>query len=196
MTGRPADVIPFWSENANYPAGTDPWSGLPTAVPPAVALRNGGLIPKDQWPAQYENSWKRSMARYMDYLADIGFMNWSRPLEHDSDVAPGTFLFTSLGLGGIQNYWSNYHQAWFVHGQNANGIFYVGDACALDKFSTGAAVKYHFGAVDEATGISVQFNGDAGAAINYRQTAADLNSGTNNTLPGVSGGGAFAYHSH
>lgn len=58
MSGRPLPPgwpIPTWAPDANYPAGSDPWSGLPTKVahPGAASV---GFTPKRGVPAQCVNA--------------------------------------------------------------------------------------------------------------------------------------------
>jgi hypothetical protein len=47
--------IPTWSTDANFPAGTDPWSGTPTRVEPDPGDKAAGFVPATRGPAQWFN---------------------------------------------------------------------------------------------------------------------------------------------
>lgn len=48
----------IWASDANYPAGSDPWSGEPTKVAPTVGEIEDGHTPGVPVPAETENWWK------------------------------------------------------------------------------------------------------------------------------------------
>lgn len=186
MSGRPAEPIPTWSEDGLFPAGSDPWSGTATASPaPSFAERKAGHVPNAQQPAQYENNIKRSAGRWIDFLADVGFMNWGQRLAKDSAAGSLTLSYNGTSGCGAQNFWSDYHNAWIVCGQNTNGKFFVGDANLLEPFTIGA-VKYAFG-VAANNGNLVLVSGDIGATIAYNLIPGTIASGGPATFPGTSG---------
>ena len=73
---QPAD-LPTFATDANYPAGTDPWSGTPTKVKPALAVTAPGHMPNTEWPSQWENWWKANVAEHLALAADAAALNWS-----------------------------------------------------------------------------------------------------------------------
>ena len=188
MSGRPSDVIPFWSENANYPAGTDPWSATPTVVAPSVAVRNAGHVPAAQVPAQYENATKRSLARYVDYLADIAFQNLTPPNGTDSNSV--AIALTYNGQSAPMAFWDDFRQAWVVLGHNTAGKYYTGDANSLTLMTIGAS-KWAVGCL--GSGKTVLVCGDVAATIPYQVLASDLSASSNGNLPGTAAG-SFAVH--
>lgn len=49
------DTLPTWATDTNYPAGSDPWSGMPTKRAPSAGEIAVGATPGEGWPAQYLN---------------------------------------------------------------------------------------------------------------------------------------------
>lgn len=69
MPTRPS-VAPDFATDANYPAGSDPWSGNPTKVTPG-AVASTGFIPKTMLPAQFINYVLANHADWINYLDQI-----------------------------------------------------------------------------------------------------------------------------
>lgn len=197
MTGRPAEPIPFWSEDDNYPAGVDPWSSGPTKVQPTAGQRNSGHVPATQAPAQWENQIDHATARYIDYLADIAFQNNSPILT--LDTAGSAIGLTYNGVDGCMSFWSEFHQAWFILGCSTAAKFYLGDAVAVQPFTIGTTQK----ALGMVAGMSAGLNAGtavlvcgnvAGGTITYTRISPALTIiGSTSTLPGTSGS-CFAVH--
>lgn len=67
---KPTD-IPEWSTDANFPAGTDPWSGTPTTVEPSSGQKAAGWNPSQRPPAQYLNWWQNLVYQWVAWLDSI-----------------------------------------------------------------------------------------------------------------------------
>lgn len=183
MSGRPPDAIPFWSENGTYPAGADPWAGTLTVVPPSVAERNAGIVPAAQVPAQYWNSVRRAIARYVDYLADIAFQNLTPPNATDS--AGTTIALSYNGQSYAMGFWDDFRQSWIILGHNTVGKYYTGDATSITLMTVGAS-KWAVGCL--GAGKTALICGDVAATIPYQILAADLTASSSGTLPGTAAG--------
>lgn len=63
-------TIPSWSTDANYPAGSDPWSATPTRVEPDAGDKASGFDPGDKPPAQWFNWLLGVLANWVAYFDD------------------------------------------------------------------------------------------------------------------------------
>lgn len=70
MVARPTD-IPEWASDANYPAGSEAWSGTPTRVEPDPDQLGTGNVPEERPPAQHHNWITGLLADWIAYFAAI-----------------------------------------------------------------------------------------------------------------------------
>lgn len=63
-------TIPSWSTDANYPAGSDPWSATPTRVEPDAGDKAAGFDPGEKPPAQWFNWLLGVLANWVAYFDD------------------------------------------------------------------------------------------------------------------------------
>lgn len=69
-------VLPDFSENEEYPAGVDPWSGGPTKVEPSSTIRNEGIAPNDQMAAEHYNWLNYRYGRAIKALVHGAMQRW------------------------------------------------------------------------------------------------------------------------
>lgn len=90
-----------WASDANYPAGSDPWSGTPTKSAPSAGEIAAGHVPGVPDPAEVENWWKNRADTRIDALEDaiIDSIEHWQPLQ-----AVGNIVTNIVGsnLGGQQ----------------------------------------------------------------------------------------------
>lgn len=61
---------PDWASDANYPAGSDPWSSQPTKVQPDPSDETQGFVPATRPPAQWWNWILNLLSAWVVYLTD------------------------------------------------------------------------------------------------------------------------------
>ena len=83
---RPS-TLPSWSTTANYPPGTDPWSGTPTTVAPSAGTQAQGFIPNTKSPAQIFNWLWNFVWQWVAY-----FDTWRTPPSTTTDVPQVTYV--------------------------------------------------------------------------------------------------------
>lgn len=73
---------PTWATNANYSAGTNPWSSTPNRVAPTAGIAAIGFVPGQQPPAQYFNSILGGQADAIGLIEQVitraALTNWQR----------------------------------------------------------------------------------------------------------------------
>lgn len=58
-----------WATDANYPAGSDAWSGTPTGVEPSSGEKGTGFVPAERPPAQFFNWFMHLAGLWVQWLA-------------------------------------------------------------------------------------------------------------------------------
>jgi hypothetical protein len=86
MPTRPTSW-PSWATAANYPAGSDPWSGTPTVVAPSGGQQAAGYAPNAKPPAQWENWFKNKIASGLDWLRHLPTVGDDTPQSVFTDAA-------------------------------------------------------------------------------------------------------------
>lgn len=129
-TGRPR-FIPFYAENTDYPAGTDPWSGQVTKVDPGLATRNTGFLPNTRPPAEWFNWFNNAVGKWLDYLADVAFMNWQFVITKDVlGAALDTANERRNGAGVVnaaaKSFYDNVSGFWVITGSMTADQIYIG----------------------------------------------------------------------
>jgi hypothetical protein len=91
MPSRPG-ATPSWATDANYPAGTDPWSATPTRVEPDAAQKGTGNVPATRPPAQHHNWLQGLIADWIGYFAAIIDANeehtYQTPKARQTTISP------------------------------------------------------------------------------------------------------------
>jgi hypothetical protein len=111
-----------WATDANYPAGSDPWSGQPTKVALTSGEMAAGFVPDTQVPAEKLNDLLNAMASYVDGVADTAALNW-------------TPKFNTEGQPNL-DHWGTPPTAGALNVQTAPGIIYTNiEADVLIQFN-------------------------------------------------------------
>lgn len=63
--------------NLNYPAGGNPWNGLPTKIAPPSTYITNGKWPGDAFAAQWQNYIENTLHRQIEVSAQIPFRNFT-----------------------------------------------------------------------------------------------------------------------
>src|SRR6185295_12739707 len=66
---------PDWATDANYPAGSDPWSGTPTKSAPDAGKIATGFVPDTDQAAEEVNWILANHADWINYLAGGGLLS-------------------------------------------------------------------------------------------------------------------------
>jgi len=195
--GRPPQPIPFWGEDGPYPAGGDAWSGTVRRVQPSAAQRAAGWTPGGQMPAQWHNWEQGGYGDWLDYLADVGILNWQPWVYYRTSVAG---VINAWSVSGSLNYsghklepgalpfWFSRANAWVIVGADADGIYYWHkDPPVTLQLSTGGTFRVSFGV--GADDVLLMFSGDVGNGadeLKYsRSDPDDIDTWTHATLPGT-----------
>jgi hypothetical protein len=78
----PAEAIPAWATDEDYPAGADPWSASPTKVAPSSGQIADGFVPDTQPPAQWFNWFQHTIQQHLAANSAWYVHNWT----------PGSFV--------------------------------------------------------------------------------------------------------
>lgn len=73
---RPSGLIPSWANDVNISDPGEPWDATPTKVEPGAAQRDTGFVPADKPAAQHVNFLLNNYAKWLQYLGDVGQLNW------------------------------------------------------------------------------------------------------------------------
>ncbi|HEY4107233.1 MAG TPA: hypothetical protein VGM44_25210 [Polyangiaceae bacterium] len=97
---------PTYATDANFPAGSEDWSATPTRIAPLTAELASGVIPDQQYPAQYHNWLIGSAFDVVGNLARIAahsaLQNWKRfDVPNASDAIGWSEI---VGLQPIRTY--------------------------------------------------------------------------------------------
>lgn len=170
-----------------YPAGSQPWSGLPVAINPAQNL----VTPGTTLPAPAFNFWFTSLAAADNQANDAqtfgAISNW-RAVVADSAIQSGTSIVDVI--------WDGYFERWIADAGAGTGV-----SVSYDGGSTWAAYgngsASHVGclAVNPATGdlISVEPGGGAGSILYWPgATGVQSSASTPATNSSVQGAGKTA----
>lgn len=103
MPARPP-TVPTWATDANYPAGSEVWSGTATRVEPNAAQKGTGLVPATRPPAQFLNWIKGLLTDWVAYFAAIIDSNeehtYQTPKTRTIWIPGGDFQPASLDVVG------------------------------------------------------------------------------------------------
>lgn len=113
---RPADpswTVGSWATNANYPAGSDPWSAQPTKVAHPGPL--GGFVPAQGAAAEYFNyelnriyatqtSEKSKIAELLNFIGQVQIQNWPY-LESGDKGSPRVWCQGDADFDPIKGLW-------------------------------------------------------------------------------------------
>lgn len=79
MSLRPGGEPPLFANTANYPAGSDPWSGGPSKVDPGAGIKAQGFVPGDKLPAQFVNWLLNAQGGWLSYQDTLEVRTYSQP---------------------------------------------------------------------------------------------------------------------
>lgn len=79
MSLRPGGEPPSFAATANYPAGTDPWSGQPSKVDPGAGIKAQGFVPGQGLPAQFVNWLLNAQGGWLNYQDTLEARTYSQP---------------------------------------------------------------------------------------------------------------------
>jgi len=99
---------PKWATNDNHAVGADPWSGMPTKVPPSAGKIATGRVPEERPPAEETNWWRWAAALLLTACSSMRAVNYQ-----DGDTsAVGTagtginILFNRIEYDPVSGYWA------------------------------------------------------------------------------------------
>lgn len=119
MPSRPG-TTPSWGTDANYPAGTDPWSSTPTRVAPTSGEQAAGYAPKDEPPAQWLNWLWGFAADWIAYFAAIIDSNE----EHTYQTAKSRTIYVGVNGGeGTEAGWAYGVDRYLVGSGDSDSVF-------------------------------------------------------------------------
>jgi hypothetical protein len=91
----------IWSSDADYSAGSDPWSGTPTKAAPSLPEIAAGHTPGVPVPAEVENWWKnRSDTRVLRAEAQLASLGRIHTIHRDWGLNAEGVDLTEVGAGG------------------------------------------------------------------------------------------------
>jgi hypothetical protein len=186
---RPLVVIPTYADNANYPAGPNTWNTNPTKRDPSLGERVLGREPGQQLPAQWENWTKNAQGQWLNFLADVGLLNWYPALTKDT-AAAALILSAARANGPAKMFWSQNHQVWIVTGKATNNEFYTAVPDFITATATGLSIsdKLTFGCeAGEHVLLFTAAIGTGNSRKMARSAANSLTSFTTITLPSAGG---------
>lgn len=80
------DDVPVFATDTNYPAGSQPWSGMPTKVEPPAGTQVKGFEPRRRPPAQYLNWLLHTIYLWLLWLDGLWGADGTLTLDADADV--------------------------------------------------------------------------------------------------------------
>ena len=76
---RPANPLPTWANDDDFPAGGDPWSATPTKVEPGAGKRDDGWPPEEIPQAQHMNKLLSELGLWVEHLREREVQSWNAP---------------------------------------------------------------------------------------------------------------------
>lgn len=157
---RPSGLPPIWSSNANYPAGSDSWSGTPTKVDPGTSKTAQGFVPGERVPAQWINSFWNKESAFIAYLDMIDALNWTPRIQIKSGV--------TMNLGANHLVWDTYRDMIWAVGGAGQVLFSYDGADWIDDSANMP------GGTGDLTGIAWDTNNDCGIITSGTSVAGKL----------------------
>ncbi len=180
--------IPQCATAATFASGPD--TGQPTRVELLTGEKSDGFHSASRPPAQKHNWLFGTTGDWIDYLADVGPLNW--PTSIYSDTTPTILQLSSVRPdGSAAMYRSQYQSVWIVLGHSTAGHLYVFEFSKVDDINTAIAspVAFHCGAEALASGLprQVVFNSalTTGGPVYAYSGAGTLATWTKSNLPGT-----------
>jgi hypothetical protein len=155
-----------WATDANYPAGSETWSGTSTKVAPSAGVQADGFAPEDQPPAQWINWLFNGIVTAGQALELRGLQEAWDQSETNGDTTPhidvGTQDFVIGGTSDAEIFkvantsrmvtaenLTVTHDTYLNHGEThlsySSGVFLTGGTAAhrlLSKDASGQVVEY------------------------------------------------------
>jgi hypothetical protein len=171
---QPKD-LPKFATDANYSAGSKPWSSQPTKVKPPGGNLASGHVPEEEPPAEWENWVKNNMVEWINQLIPtmFSFRRQTHEFTNQSGTASGVPMpiVVSLGqqlglLGNPNGTGQRVHHSltgfdWVPAAEAAHAVSNVVDVIAKPSDAAGAGGRV---VVWDSAGTTTKFSTDHGGA--------------------------------
>ena len=105
-----------WADDANFPAGADPWSGTPTKVEPTAQSKATGFTPEEPLSAEQINYLLNKFCHANNLIVAQICSNWEPPRD-----LPTTVGATSGILHYARPFWHKRARRWIHAGSGSGG---------------------------------------------------------------------------